>query len=143
MPDDETRGENAASIPLAEERVTIGARRVVTGRHRVTTRTETLTEDVDARLVSNDFTVDRVPVGRDLEPGDAVPVPRDEGDLTIVPVLEEVLVVEKRLRLVEEIHIRRIGHVEDVTIPVTRRRQVAEIETDLPADPDQSDPNQQ
>ena len=32
---------------------------------------------------------------------------REEGEVTIIPVHAEVLVVEKRLKLVEEIHVRR------------------------------------
>lgn len=41
---------------------------------------------------------------------------RTEGDVTIVPVLEEVLVVEKRLVLKEELHIRRRVAAETVEI---------------------------
>ena len=33
---------------------------------------------------------------------------REEGDVTIIPVLEEIVVVEKRLVLKEELHVRRV-----------------------------------
>lgn len=56
------------------------------------------------------------------------PQVRIEGDVTIVPVMEEVLVIEKRLMLVEEIHIRRVATREDVSIPVELRKQRATIE---------------
>ena len=45
-----------------------------------------------------------MPIDRQV---DVAPKIRIEGDLTIVPVLEEILVVEKRLILKEEVHIRR------------------------------------
>ncbi len=58
---------------------------------------------------------------------------RQEGDLLIVPVVEEVLVVEKRLVLKEELHIRRRVETESVEVPVELRRQRAEVER-VPAD---------
>jgi stress response protein YsnF len=55
---------------------------------------------------------------------------RTEGETTIIPVVEEVLVVEKRLVLKEEIHIRRLISKDDVEVPVTVRRQRAVVERD-------------
>ena len=131
MPDprDEARTDEAV-IELVEETARIDVRERITGRVRVSTRTETSTEEVALRLATQGVEVERVPVGRDLEPGEAVPGIREEGDVTIVPVLEEVAVVETRLRLVEEIHVRRVAGAEDVRVPVTLRRQVADIERD-------------
>ena len=48
--------------------------------------------------------VERVPVDQFV---DEAPQVRTEGDVTIIPVLEERYVLEKRLVLVEELHIRR------------------------------------
>jgi hypothetical protein len=48
----------------------------------------------------------------------------------ILPVLEEYLVVEKRLRLIEEVHITQTTSVEDVNVPVRRRRQVSDVTHD-------------
>jgi stress response protein YsnF len=56
------------------------------------------------------------------------PAVRTDGDVVIVPILEEVLVVEKRLVLKEELHIRRQVNHEDVEVPVTLRKQRAVIE---------------
>jgi stress response protein YsnF len=47
---------------------------------------------------------DRAAMGRMVE---TAPEIRTESDVTILPVVEEVLVVEKRLVLKEELHIRR------------------------------------
>src|SRR3982751_2082323 len=53
---------------------------------------------------------------------------RYEGDTTVIPVLEEVLVVEKRLILREEIHITR--STEEVHKPqrVVLRREDVSVE---------------
>ena len=46
----------------------------------------------------------------------------------IIPILEEVLVVEKRLVLKEELHIRRSVTREDIEVPITLRKQRAMVE---------------
>ncbi len=53
---------------------------------------------------------------------------RTEGDVVIVPVLEEVLVIEKRLVLKEELHVRRQATRETVEVPVTLRKQQGVVE---------------
>jgi stress response protein YsnF len=63
---------------------------------------------------------------------EAVPDVRWEGDTFIVPVVEEVLVVEKRLVLKEELHIRPEKSVERVEKPVVVRRTVATVERSGP-----------
>jgi uncharacterized protein (TIGR02271 family) len=112
-------------IPLAEETATVGKRQVVTGRVRVQTVTDTVEELAHADLQQETVEVTRVPVDRIVE---TAPEIRTEGELTIVPVLEEVLVVEKRLVLKEELHIRRRTEAETVEVPVTLRKQRAVVE---------------
>jgi len=111
-------------IPLVEERAIVSKRRVETGRVRVHTSVEQRQEMVRAELVRDEVLVERVPIGRQV---DAVPDVRQEGEVTIMPVVEEVLVVEKRLMLVEEIHLRRRRTVEEFAQPVTLSSQRAEI----------------
>ena len=53
-----------------------------------------------------------------------------EGDLTIIPLVEVIVIVEKRLVLEEEIHLRRTVTREDVEVPVQLRKQQAVIEND-------------
>ncbi len=94
----------ALTLPLHAEEVVVTKRRVDT-LVRVTTRTTTNERQVDEMLSQVNVVVDRVSVGRIVE---AVPPTREEGDVTIIPVVEEVLVVERRLMLKEEIHLRRV-----------------------------------
>ena len=116
-------------LSLIEEQLVIYKRAVSDGRVRVSTKTEFVTEAAEARLDSENVEVTRVAIGREVSEAPAV---RTDGDVTIVPVMEEVLVVEKRLMLVEEIHIRRVATTEDVSIPVELRKQRASIERDDP-----------
>src|SRR5918995_1152152 len=102
----------AEAIPLLEEELRVGKQSVATGKVRV-------------RTVVDRVEVTRVPVGREVA---VAPDVRTEGDVLIVPVLEEVLVVEKRLVLKEELHIRRQVTQENVEVPVTLRKQRVEVE---------------
>jgi uncharacterized protein (TIGR02271 family) len=116
-------------IPLAEEIATVGKRQVVTGRVRVRTVADVIDKIAHADLQREDVQVTRVPIDKVV---DTAPQIRTEGDVTIVPVLEEVLVVEKRLVLKEEVHIRRRVETEPVEVPVTLRKQRAIVERDTP-----------
>ena len=112
-------------LPLVEETATIHKREVVTGKVRVRTVTDTVEELARASLQSDAVEVTRVPIDQVV---DTAPEIRTEGDVTIVPVLEEVLVVTKQLVLKEELHIRRRVETETVEVPVTLRKQRAVVE---------------
>jgi stress response protein YsnF len=130
-----TSGARAVSeeiIPLVEETATVGKREVVTGRVRVQTVTDTVEELARADVQRETVEVTRVPIDRMIE---TAPEIRTEGDVTILPVVEEVLVVEKRLVLKEELHIRRRVETETVEVPVTLRKQRAVVEREASTDP--------
>ena len=129
-------GETIESIPIVEEELRLDKREVVTGRVRVRTVVEVVEEMAQASLDEETVEVTRVPIDRVV---DEAPAIRTENDVTIVPVLEEVLVVEKRLVLKEELHIRRQTRSEDVQIPVQLRKQRAVVER-LPGNGEGSDP---
>lgn len=116
------------TLPLVEERARIEKRATETGRVRVRTLTELTEELLRESLRSDAVEVTRVPVGRTLDEGEAAPEVRTEDGVTIIPVLEEILVVEKRLVLVEEVHVRQTASSEEVEVPITLRRQRAAIE---------------
>ncbi|HZH28229.1 MAG TPA: YsnF/AvaK domain-containing protein [Azospirillaceae bacterium] len=118
-------------IPLAVEELAVSKRAVETGRVRISTRVLTREETVTQALAREDVEVVRIPVGRDV---DAVPATREEADGTLViPLVEERLVIERRLVLREEVHVRRRRSVETVNQPVTLRREEVEIERLPPA----------
>jgi uncharacterized protein (TIGR02271 family) len=122
-------GDGAVVLPLVEEALRVGKRRVETGRVRVSVSTETEERLLRETLRAERAEVERVPVGRELAEGEQAPAARREGDGTVVvPVLEEVLVVERRLVLREEIRLRLVPVEEAVEQPVTLRRQRAAVE---------------
>jgi stress response protein YsnF len=128
-PDD----DGQRTLPLFEERATVGVRAIERARVRVTTRV-LVREDVIARALTRDTVeVVRVPMEREI---DVMPAVREDADGTIVvPVVEERLVVETRLVLREEVHLRRRRETETVAVPVSLRREEAEVER-LPAGSD-------
>jgi stress response protein YsnF len=71
--------------------------------------------------------VERVAVNRIVEQAPAV---RTEGDVTIIPVLEEVLVVEKRLMLREEVRLVRRREETREQQTVTLRKEEVEVTRD-------------
>ncbi|HEV2558062.1 MAG TPA: YsnF/AvaK domain-containing protein [Microvirga sp.] len=130
--------ETEERIPLVEEEVRIDKRTVERGRVRVRTVTDEVEEMARATLDGETVEVDRVPVDRMVE---VAPEIRTEGDVTIIPVVEEVLVVEKRLVLKEELHVRRRRTTEEVEVPVTVRRQRAVVEREGEQDGDSVEPS--
>jgi stress response protein YsnF len=112
------------SVPVIEEEAHVQKRTVTTGRVRVETVTEIHDEVATAELETSDVEITRVPVGREVE---NPPAMRTMGDTIVVPVLEEVLVVERRLMLKEELHITRRVTSETVDVPVRLRKQRAVV----------------
>lgn len=125
--------DDKTAIPLATERPVVSIRQTETGRVRVTTRTEVFADHVEAELKGMRADVVRVSINRELEPGEPLPTPRTEGEVMIIPILEEVVVVEKRLVLKEELHISQQVTTETFETSVELRRQRAVVER-LPAE---------
>lgn len=120
----EQHGEERV-IPVVEETLAVGTRQVSTGGVRLTKRVHEREEVVDQPGFREEIHVERVPVDRLLDEPAQV---RQEGDTTVIPVMEEVLVVEKRLVLREEIRVTR--RREEVRSPqsVTLRREEVLVE---------------
>ena len=89
-------------LPVMEETLTVDTRPVETGRVRIRKVVTEREELVDLPLRREEVIIERVPVNRVVE--GPLPV-RYEGDTTIISLLEEVLVVDTRLLLTEEVHI--------------------------------------
>lgn len=112
-------------IPVVEERLDVARRSVPKGGVRVTKRVRQHEEVVDEPGFTEDVQVERVPINRTLDGPAEV---RREGDTIIVPVLEEVLVVEKRLVLKEELRITRRRRAVSQPHHVTLRSEEVSVE---------------
>src|SRR5271166_6697524 len=98
------------AIPLYEEQATAAKRRVVTGQVQVSTVTREHEQVIDEMLAREQVEIERTPINKQVE---GMPAIREEGDTTIIPVVEEILVVERRLVLKEEVRIRRVHRNEN------------------------------
>ena len=88
-------------LPVIAEALDVRTRRVETGRVRIHKTVHAREVLVDEPLLREEVVIARVPVNRVVE----APIPvRYEGDTMIISLLEEVLVVETRLLLKEEVH---------------------------------------
>lgn len=97
-------GEQVRVLPVIQESLDVEIRPVETARvrvHKVVHEREAL---VDPPLLREEVVVERVPINRIVEGPMSV---RSEGETLIIPVLEEVLVVEKRLLLKEEVRLTK------------------------------------
>jgi len=117
--------DEPAVIPVIEEELVAGSREVKTGTVRVSKHVEQVRKIVTAPAVRDVVEVNRIPVNRVI---DAIPQMREEGDILVVPVVEEELIIQKRLVLKEEIHIRRKRATERVSKEVTLDRERATVE---------------
>jgi stress response protein YsnF len=117
-------------IPLHIEEVSV-SRRMAERNVRVHIRTVSHDRVIDEPLVHEKIEIERVAIGRQV---DVVPPDREEGDTTIISVVEEVLVVERRLILKEEIRLRRVRTTEQYQELVTLRDQQVVIERSEPGE---------
>ncbi len=125
-------GEGTVTVPLMEETLRVTKREVVTGGVRLTKRVTEREETVDEALLRADVQVERVPINQVVT---EAPQARQEGSTLVVPILEEILVVEKRLMLKEEVRITRTQTEVHQPQAVTLRSEEAVIEGITPEAP--------
>ena len=119
------QSETVEVIPVVEETLRIEKREFESGRVRVHKTVTERDEVAEVLLRQQDLIVERVPIGRTVS---EAPQTRQDGDTLIVPILEEVLVVEKRLVLKEELHIRKHSSERTEQHKVRLRTEHVEIE---------------
>jgi uncharacterized protein (TIGR02271 family) len=117
--------QEIAAIPLVEERISVGKRQVEAGRLRIRVSVDQREERVPVTLAYDEVEIERVPKNLPLS---ELPSVRLEGNTTIIPVVEEVVVVEKRLLLVEEIHVRRKmgSSTDEISVPLRSEKALIE-----------------
>lgn len=125
--------EESLVIPLVEETVQVEKRVHERGRVRISQRVREEHVHVEEPLVSERVEVERVPVGRYVE---VAPEPRYEGDTLVLPCVEEVLVVERRLRLREEVRVRRVQQRETFVQDIPVRKTEVEVTRSAASDSD-------
>jgi uncharacterized protein (TIGR02271 family) len=118
-------------IPLLAEEIEVSKQVVETGRVQVGRVTHEREQLIDELLAHETAEIDRTPIGRQV---DTMPAVREEGDTVVIPIVEEVLVIERRLLLKEEVRVRRVRSTERHQESVTLRHHEAVV-TRLPVEP--------
>jgi uncharacterized protein (TIGR02271 family) len=119
--------KEALSVPVIEEFVEVEKRTVDQSGYRLTKQVETRQETVDELLRNHRVSIERRPVGTQLALAD-MPQPHYEGQTLVIPVIEEILVTEKRLILVEEVRITPVETTHRTQQNVELRKEKVEIE---------------
>lgn len=118
--------KHAAVIPVIEEQFRVDKKRVKTGTVRISKHVTEREETVSVPLVHEDIQVERVAINQFIDA--PPPAIRYEGDTMIIPVIQEVAVVEKRLMLVEELHVIKRQSPRQETQTVNLRKEEVSVE---------------
>jgi len=111
------------TVPVAAEKIVVRKRPVTTGTVRLRKIVRERSVNVDEPLVHQNVVIERRRVDRLVDT--AMP-PRREGDILVIPVMEEVLLT--RFRVIEEIRIHLRRSVRRQRRTVRLRREDIEIE---------------
>ena len=112
------------SIPVIEEKVRVRRRKVEIGRIAIVKKVESREEVVDEPTIAHEYRIERVPINKTID----APAPiRRHGATTILPVMEEILVVKKQLVLREEVRITRVRTEHRNPRRITLRRETVEV----------------
>lgn len=116
--------ELSSKIILIEERMKVDIHHIETGK--VSVYKKVISEEVTQQvpLTNEQVEVKHVPFNMYV---DTAPAIRYEADTTIISVVKEVLVIEKKLMLIEEIHLIKTAVTVDTPVTETLRREEAEV----------------
>lgn len=120
-------GPDELRVPLVEERLSVRRRETETDHVRVRTVVDAQQVMVEDTLRVGRLDVTRVPVDREVA---EAPTPYQDGETLVIPIVEERLVVEKRLFVVEEVRVTGSQRDEAIQVPVSLRRTRAVVERD-------------
>jgi uncharacterized protein (TIGR02271 family) len=116
--DEMQKSNDVTVIPVIKEFITVSKEVVETGKVQIR---KTVTEEeatVNLPLIQEGYQVERRPGSKELLT--KYPSIRHEGENMIIPVVREVLIVEKRYEVLEEVHVIKtkteIPHLQQVTL---------------------------
>ena len=118
--------EKSQTIPVVEEQLRVDKKVVESGRVHLSKKVVENETAVSLPLTEETYDIERVPVNQIV---DEPPQPmRHEGNTTIIPVVREVMVVQKRYEIIEEIRLTKNITQEQHTEQVTLRREQVDID---------------
>ena len=123
-------GEHATeTFALAAEEAIAHVHEVDRGRVLIDKTVELVPHEAEVDVANDRVDVERVAVNEEV---DTPPTTRQEGDTLIVPVVEEVLVVTKRYRIIEEVRVTKYRDVTTERFQEDLRREVVTVTEEDP-----------
>ena len=115
--------EETMTFPVIEERLVLGSELVESGKVIISKKVLEEEAVVNGVVTTEEVSVERKQINRYVDT--APESVRQEGDVTIISVVKEVLVVEKRQLLVEELHVTKLKKQSAVTqTEILRKEQI-------------------
>lgn len=118
--------EEMVVVPVIKEQLVISKEQIETGKVRIQKRVTEEHVSVNIPVVQEGYHIERRPGNKELltEP----PPVRYEGENIIIPVIREVLVVQKHYEVIEEVHVIKTKaetpHQEEVIL----RKETVEVQ---------------
>lgn len=109
---------------LHEEVLEPSIREYIHGRALVRKRIETVDDTLTFELRQQHPVVERIRIDREIE---STPAPYWDGSTYVVPVVEEEIVVSRRLILREEVRVMVDSASEQHQMPTTIRREIIDV----------------
>lgn len=125
QPNDQLIENHAGVIPVIEEQLIVDKRVVEKGRVRISKKVRETDETVNIPLIQENVQVERIPINQYV--AEPPPPVRYEGNVMIIPVLREVVVVEKRLVLVEELRVTKQHTQTQETQKIRLRKEEVDV----------------
>lgn len=109
---------SATVLPVIQEHMVVTKEVVETGKVHIRKRVTEEEATINLPLIQEGYQIERVPGKKDLLTQH--PPIRHEGENMIIPVVREVLVVEKRYEVMEEVHVIKtkteVPHLQQITL---------------------------
>jgi uncharacterized protein (TIGR02271 family) len=117
------KSEDPLSFNVLHEQVSIYKETVVSGKVVIRKNVHEENEMITVPVSHEEVKIKKVTINKYV---DAAPEIRYEGETTIIPVIKEVLIVEKKLLLVEEVHVTKhvVTQTTEHTVPI-RKEEVS------------------
>ena len=118
---------SAAPIKLLRETLEVGTRVTETGRVQIEITTQTTDQPTELTQITSNVEVVRHEINRMLDRDEAVPQQTMRDGITIIPILEEIIVAEKRLVLLGELHLITKTTAETVISTIALRKYLRSL----------------
>lgn len=118
-------GETELVVPVIHEQLKVEKETVETGKVRVSKKIGEYETLIDEPFLREKVAVERIPKNEYVE---TAPQSRQEDGVLVIPVVREEIVVQKRLVLVEELHISKQVFKQRDPQKVTLLKEEVEVE---------------